>query len=162
MVVTRTSIYLAEKPRQHHSHLMRAARPGARHGGGGPVVKDRCVRIAYCLYGQARRLDEGASNILGSLERMQPGCNTVRFYVHVWLPAKLGRDGTSQYGDAFSFFYNRPVRHKAPQNVTEQIRRLYYPVAMQAEPARSNPAKGRRLRSVPVPVALPVTREPVS
>ena len=105
MVVTRTSIYLAEKPRQHHSHLMRAARPGARHGGGGPVVKDRCVRIAYCLYGQARRLDEGASNILGSLERMQPGCNTVRFYVHVWLPAKLGRDGTSQYGDAFSFFY---------------------------------------------------------
>lgn len=112
-------------------------RPGARHGGGGPVVKDRCVRIAYCLYGQARRLDEGASNILGSLERMQPGCNTVRFYVHVWLPAKLGRDGTSQYGDAFSFFYNRPVRHKAPQNVTEQIRRLYHPVAMQAEPARS-------------------------
>ena len=102
-----------------------------------PLLETGCVRIAYCLYGQARRLDEGASNILGSLERMQPGCNTVRFYVHVWLPAKLGSDGASQYGDAFSFFYNRPVLHQAPQNVTEQIRRLYHPVAMQAEPARS-------------------------
>ena len=109
----------------------------ARHGGGKSVVEDRCVRIAYCLYGQARRLDEGASNILGSLERMQPGCNTVRFYVHVWLPAKLGRHGTYKYGDAYSPFYNRPVIHQAPQNVTEQIRRLYHPVAMQAEPARS-------------------------
>merc|ERR1711935_625596 len=29
------------------------------------------------------------------------------------------------------------VLHQAPQNVTEQIRRLYHPVAMQAEPARS-------------------------